>query len=108
MVARSATAHDFTADAAEFVRFCYARRRVGWPELYDEMCAVASRGLFRGWGPDELHAHGIGFGLFEMPRLAARVCEIVAEDRARVKAATVAPASPGPGSVAAVAASAVA
>ena len=26
------------------------RRRVGWPELYDEMCAVASRGLFRGYG----------------------------------------------------------
>jgi hypothetical protein len=91
MVARPATAHAFTADAVEFVRFCYARRRVGWPELYDEMCAVASRGLFRGWGPDELEAHGIGFGLFEIPRLATRVCEIVAEDRARAKAATVAP-----------------
>ncbi|MEA2673121.1 MAG: hypothetical protein QOI92_313 [Chloroflexota bacterium] len=90
MVSRPATAHAFTADAVEFVRFCYARRRVGWPELYDEMCAVASRGLFRGWGPDELEAHGIGFGLFEMPRLAARVTEIVTEDRARAKAATVA------------------
>ncbi|HYK95176.1 MAG TPA: hypothetical protein VE011_04805 [Candidatus Dormibacteraeota bacterium] len=90
MVARPATAHVFTADAIEFVRFCFARRRVGWPELYDEMCAVASRGLFRGWGPDELQANGIGFGLFEMPRLAARVTEIVAEDRARAKAATVA------------------
>jgi hypothetical protein len=90
MVARSATPHAFTADAVEFVRFCYARRRVGWPELYDEMCAVASRGLFRSWGPDELEAHGIGFGLFEMPRLAARVTEIVNEDRARAKAATVA------------------
>ena len=90
MVARPATPHAFTADAVEFVRFCYARRRVGWPELYDEMCAVASRGLFRGWGPDELEAHGIGFGLFEMPRLAARVTEIVTEDRARAQAATVA------------------
>ena len=77
-------------EAIEFVRFCYRRRKVGWPELYDEMCAVASRGLFRGWGPDELEAHGIGFGLFEMPRLAARVTEIVTEDRARAKAATVA------------------
>ena len=94
MVARSATAHVFTADAVEFVRFCYARRRVGWPELYDEMCAVASRGLFRGWGSDDLATHGIAFGLFEMPRLAARVCEIVAEDRARAKAATVAAATP--------------
>ena len=36
-------------EAMEFVRFCHRRKRVGWPELYDEMCAVASRGLFRGW-----------------------------------------------------------
>jgi hypothetical protein len=96
MVARTATPHVFTAEAVEFIRFCYARRRVGWPELYDEMCAVASRGLFRGWGADELAVHGIGFGLFEMPRLAATVSEIVAEDRARAKAATVAQTSEEP------------
>ena len=92
MVARPATAHVITADAVEFIRFCYARRRVGWPELYDEMCAVASRGLFRGWGSEELAETGIRFGLFEMPRLAVAVNEIVAEDRARAKAAKVAPA----------------
>jgi len=92
MVARLATPHVVTADAVEFIRFCYARRRVGWPELYDEMCAVASRGLFRGWGSEELAAAGIQFGLFEMPRLAATVSEIVAEDRARAKAAKVTPA----------------
>jgi hypothetical protein len=92
MVARLATAHVITADAVEFIRFCYARRRVGWPELYDEMCAVASRGLFRGWGPEELGEAGVKFGLFEMPRLAATVNEIVAEDRARAKAAKVATA----------------
>jgi hypothetical protein len=86
MVARSATAHAVTADAVEFIRFCYARRRVGWPELYDEMCSVASRGLFRGWGPDKLAGHGIMFGLFDMPHLAVTVAEIVAEDRARTKA----------------------
>src|SRR5438093_3746366 len=90
MVSRYATAHVITADAVEFIRFCYARRRVGWPELYDEMCAVASRGHFRGWGPDELAGHGIRFGLFEMPHLAVTVAEIVAEDRARVRAAMVA------------------
>jgi hypothetical protein len=88
MVARSATAHAITAEAVEFIRFCYARRRVGWPELYDEMCAVASRGLFRGWGPDDLAANGVKFGLFEMPGLATTVSEIVSEDRARAKAAT--------------------
>jgi hypothetical protein len=91
MVARPATSRVITADAVEFIRFCYARRRVGWPELYDEMCAVASRGLFRGWSADELAAEGIGFGLFEMPRLAATVTEIVTEDRARLKAASVSP-----------------
>ncbi len=93
MVARPATAHALTLDAVEFIRFCHARRRVGWPELYDEMCAVASRRLFRGWGPDDLAGHGIGFGLFEMPRLATSVLEIVAEDRARAKAVAVAPAA---------------
>ena len=51
-------------EAVEFVRFCRARRRVGWPELYDEMWAVASRGLFRGYGFGELEERGIGFSLF--------------------------------------------
>jgi len=71
-----------TADAAEFVRFCYRRRRVAWPDLYDEMCAVGSRGLFRGWGIAELAEHGIGFSLFSMPALAALVAEVIAEERA--------------------------
>jgi hypothetical protein len=70
-------------DAVEFVRFCYSRRRVGWPELYDEMCAVASRGLFRGWSSDELSAEGIGFSLFEMPALATLVHRVVVEEQER-------------------------
>jgi hypothetical protein len=70
-------------DAVEFVRFCYSRRHVGWPELYDEMCAVAGRGLFRGWGSDELSAEGIGFTLFEMPALALLVHRVVAEEHER-------------------------
>jgi hypothetical protein len=69
-------------DAVEFVRFCYRRRRVGWPELYDEMCAVANRGLFRGWGVDDLGTAGIGCSLFEMPALASLVARIVAEEHA--------------------------
>jgi hypothetical protein len=93
MAARPATAHVITADAVEFIRFCYARRRVGWPELYDEMCAVASRGLFRGWGPDDLAGHGIRFGLFEMSDLSITCTQIVDEDRARLKASMVASAS---------------
>ena len=96
MVARFATAHVITADAEEFIRFCYARRRLGWPELYDEMCSVASRGLFRGWGPDDLAAHGIKFGLFEMPYLATTVAEIVEDDRARAKAGSMRAPAPRP------------
>ena len=68
------------AEAMEFVRFCYQRRRAGWPELYDEMCAVAGRGLYRGYGPEELAELGIGFGLFQMPALAGLVARVVAED----------------------------
>ena len=64
MEARGVVDLSLTSDAAEFVRFCHRRRRVGWPELYDEMCQVASRGAFRGWGPSELAEHGIGFSLF--------------------------------------------
>jgi hypothetical protein len=67
-------------EAIEFVRFCHRRRRVGWPELYDEMCAVAGRGLYRGFGQDDLAAIGIGLGLFQMPALAGLVARVVEED----------------------------
>ena len=69
-------------DAGDFVRFCYRRRRVGWPELYDEMCAVAGRGLFRGYDADDLAGLGIGFSLFDMPALAVLSARIVAEEQA--------------------------
>jgi hypothetical protein len=71
--------------ALEFVRFCRRRRHVGWPELYDEMCLVASRGLFRGWGFIELAEHGIEFGLAEMPRLAGLVAQVATEEAERRK-----------------------
>jgi hypothetical protein len=70
-------------EAIDFVRFCHRRRRVGWPELYDEMCAVAGRGLYRGYGADELSSIGIGLGLFQMPALAGLVAQVVAEDLER-------------------------
>ncbi len=69
------------SDAAlDFIRFCHKRRRVGWPELYDEMCAVASRGIYRGWGFRELGDHGVAFGLTEMPGLARLVAVVAAEE----------------------------
>jgi hypothetical protein len=77
-------AHD---DALEFVRFCYRRRRVAWPALYDEMCAVAARGAFRGLGYAELSDLGISFCLGELHRLATLTERVVAEDRPAAEAA---------------------
>ena len=69
-------------DAVEFVRFCRARRRVGWPELYDEMWAVASRGLFRGYGFEDLEERGIGFSLYGTRHLASLAAVVIEEERA--------------------------
>lgn len=80
MVPRNATTAAPHPDAVEFVRFCYHRRRVGWPELYDEMCAVAGRGLFHGFSADDLGGIGIGFSLFDMPALAGLASRVVAEE----------------------------
>jgi hypothetical protein len=83
----AATACPSTPEAEAFVRFCYQRRRVGWPELYDEMCAVATRGIYRGMGHDALAEIGVGFSLFETPRLAALVTRIASEEQAARRAA---------------------
>ena len=79
---RSATAAPSIPDAIEFVRFCYRRRSVGWPELYDEMWLVASRRLFRGLGPGELADLGIGFSLFDTANLADIAATVIADEQA--------------------------
>ncbi|MEO5965978.1 MAG: hypothetical protein ABIR11_10975 [Candidatus Limnocylindrales bacterium] len=86
-----------TPEAEAFVRFCYQRRRVGWPELYDEMCLVATRGLYQGMGHEALAEIGVGFSLFETPRLAQLVIRVATEEQAARRAAratcpTIAPA----------------
>ena len=68
-------------EAVEFVRFCYRRRAVAWPELYDEMCGVAARGDFRGMTYEHLERLGIGFALSALPALAALVARVIAEER---------------------------
>ena len=57
-------------DVIAFIRYCHRRRGAAWPELYDEMCAVAARREFNGWDHDQLAARGLTFSLLEMPRLA--------------------------------------
>jgi hypothetical protein len=83
-------------EAVEFVRFCYRRRRVSWPELYDEMCAVAARGTYRGLTYDELEGLGVNFTLIGMSRLVALADRVVAEERARLGRAGGAPQDDGP------------
>src|SRR5512144_794269 len=96
MESRSVAARTPDPDAVEFVRFCYHRRRVGWPELYDEMCAVAGRGLFRGYSSDDLMRCGVGFSLFDMPALAALATRVVAEEQALRRPVSVVIADPAP------------
>jgi hypothetical protein len=75
-----------SADIVDFIRFCYRRRRVAWPEIYDDMCAVAARGDFRGWRLADLAERGVGFTIAELPRLAALVDRVVEEERAGPRA----------------------
>lgn len=65
------------------MRFCYRRRRVGWPVLYDEMSVVAARAAFRGLGYGDLAERGISFCLEDLPRMAALTERVVAEEERR-------------------------
>lgn len=69
-VPRPGTGEMPTPDIVAFIRYCHARRGASWPELYDEMCAVAARREFNGWDHAQLAARGVSFTLLEMPRLA--------------------------------------
>jgi len=48
---------------AGFILFCVQRRGEKWPELYDEMCRVAGRGLFQGLHYKELRKLGLSLSL---------------------------------------------
>jgi len=62
--------------AIEFVAFCYQRDQREWPRLYDEMCYVASKRLYRGLGYDELKDAGVDLtfsGMTKMSKIAREV-----------------------------------
>ena len=80
--------------AVEFVRFCYLRRRVSWPDLYDEMCLVAARGVFRGMTYEDLAEVGVSFTLYGLPPLVQLAHKVVAEERAHARGSLV-PMGPG-------------
>ena len=73
--------------ALEFVRFCYRRRHVAWPVLYDEISVVAGRGLFRGMSYTDLAEHGVSLCLADLPRLATLTQRVIAEETAMEAAA---------------------
>ncbi|HUP82574.1 MAG TPA: hypothetical protein VM284_00090 [Candidatus Limnocylindria bacterium] len=66
--------------ALEFVRFCYRRRHVAWPALYDEMSVVAGHGLFRGMGYADLAERGVSLCLGELPRMAVLTERVIREE----------------------------
>lgn len=62
--------------AIDFISFCFSRRQVEWPLLYDEMCYVASNKLYRGLGYEELREVGLDLtlgGLVRTSRIANEV-----------------------------------
>lgn len=62
--------------AIDFIAFCFDRRGAGWPELYDEMCYVASKRLYRGLGYEELTEAGIDFTLAGLARTSRLTNEV--------------------------------
>jgi hypothetical protein len=47
----------------DFILFCVQRQGKEWPALYDEMCWVAGRRLFRGLGYTDLRKLGLSLSL---------------------------------------------
>ena len=72
--------------AIEFIAFCYQRSQREWPRLYDEMCYVASKRLYRGLGYEELGDAGIDLtftGMAKMSRIAREVTRQLANGHRR-------------------------
>lgn len=72
--------------AIDFILFCFERRGVGWPSLYDEMCYVAGNRLYHGLGYEELREAGLEFTLGELGRTSRLVNEVTRRARSGVLA----------------------
>lgn len=72
------------ADAAiEFIAFCFERSEREWPKLYDEMCNVASKRLYKGLGYEELKDAGVDLTFSGMPKMSRIAKEVTREVRSR-------------------------
>ncbi|HEX4743978.1 MAG TPA: hypothetical protein VFW12_04835 [Candidatus Limnocylindria bacterium] len=67
--------------AIDFITFCFARRSVEWPLLYDEMCFVAGNRLFKGLGYAELKEAGLDLTLGGMGRTSRLANEVTKQIR---------------------------
>ncbi len=72
---------DLAQVAIDFILFCFARRAVDWPLLYDEMCYVASNRLYRGLGYEELREVGLDLTLGGLVRTSRVANEVTREMR---------------------------
>jgi len=62
--------------AIDFIAFCYERKGADWPDLYDEMCFVAGKRLYRGLGYEELREAGLDFTLAGLARTSRLTNEV--------------------------------
>ncbi len=67
--------------AIDFIVYCFARRSVQWPQLYDEMCFVAGNRLFKGLGYEELRDAGLDLTLGGMSRTSRLASEVTKQSR---------------------------
>lgn len=74
----------------DFIAYCFARRPVEWPQLYDEMCFVAGNRLFKGLGYEELREAGLDLTLGGMGRTSRLASEVTKRIRRAPLAAALA------------------
>ncbi len=74
--ARGVTDERVARVAIDFIVYCFARRSVEWPQLYDEMCFVAGNRLFKGLGYEELRDAGLDLTLGGMSRTSRLASEV--------------------------------
>ena len=84
-------------EVAEFIRYCHRRRRSAWPEIYDDMCAIAARREFKGWDHARLAEAGVSFTLFDTPRLSAWVRALIPPEGASSLSESSGSVAVGPG-----------
>jgi hypothetical protein len=94
MMRRSREGEEWVAEdkiaqvAIDFIAFCFERKGADWPVLYDEMCFVAGKRLYRGLGYEELREAGLDFTLAGLARTSRLTNEVTKRLRQGALAAT--------------------